>query len=167
MRNRALKSLTRRGFLAIVAGVATLAVSGTAFAFWTSSGFGSGSATNDTLTFQVMALVGSDAANAQSAQLTTLVPGAAASAILRVTNPNSQTVHVIAITGGTPTATGGCPISNVHFANPSTFTDPQFTITGHAEVLLTLSSAVSLDAAAPQSCMGATFSFPVTVTVQT
>jgi hypothetical protein len=167
MRTRALKSLTRRGFLGIVAGVTTLAVSGTAFAFWTTSGTGSGSASNSTLTFQVTALVGSDESAAHTGQATTLIPNGSANAILRVTNPNSQTVHVTAITGGTPSATGGCPVSNIHFANPSTFTAPQFTITAHASVLLTLTSAVSLDVAAPQSCMGATFSFPVTVTVQT
>lgn len=144
-------------------------VSGVAYAHWNTSGSGTGTATTGTLSFEVQALVGGDASAAQSAQSTTLVPGGSADAILRVRNPNSQTVHVTAVTGGTATASGGCPTSSVQFTSPTSLAlaAVQYTIAGGASKLLTLPAAVTLDATAPQACMGATFSFLVTVTVQT
>jgi hypothetical protein len=137
-----------------------------AWAYWKSTGSGNGSAATGTMAFQVVALIGSDTTTAQGAQSTTLVPGGSASAILRVTNPNAFAVKVISVSAGAATATGGCLVSSVTFTNPTDYTAGQYSLLAGATSLLTLPAAVFMNAGAAQNCMGATYSFPVTVTVQ-
>lgn len=156
----------RRVSLILLVLAALTAIASPATAYWRTSGSGSGSATTGTMTFQVVALLGGDESTALGAQSTTLVPGGSADAILRVTNPNAFAVKVTAISAGTATASGTCNPASVTFTNPSVFTAGQYTLNASATSLLALPSAVLMSSGAQQNCMGATFTFPVTVTVQ-
>ncbi len=156
----------KRAGLILLLLAAFTAIAAPASAYWTASGSGSGSAATGAMTFQVVALVGGDVSTAQGAQSTTLVPGGSADAILRVTNPNAFAVKVTAISAGAPTATQGCLASSITFTNPTDYTAGQYNLLASATTLLTLPSAVLMNSGALQNCMGATFTFPVTVTVQ-
>jgi hypothetical protein len=150
--------------LALIIGVAiavTAATSGIAFAYWGSRGAGTGSAATGTMTIQVDAIQGADVNGAS------LVPGGTGDVIVRVTNPNSFDVHVTAISGnGTPTASTGCTPTGVTFTPPTDYSAPNFTLTAGAATLYRLVGAASMNLSSASNCQGATFTIPVSVTVE-
>lgn len=135
---------------------------GSAYAYWTAAGLGSGSATNGT-----MQTVTVDALVPGGSPQTSLVPGGSADVVLRITNPNPHGVAVHSVTANGPiTADGahpGCAPTGV------TFTPAQMTstaIAANTSVLLTLPGAASMSTASPSACQGAQFTIPVTLEVR-
>ena len=150
----------RAGWLVTGVVVTTIMGGGVAYAYWQSSGAGTGTAGTDTMTISAAALSG-ETAN------TTLYPGGSADAILKVLNPNGYPVQVVAITSaGTPQAGNGCAPTGVHFDAPTSFTDAQFTLPADRSTVLHLAGAMSMDTTSASACQGQTFSLPVTVTVK-
>lgn len=136
---------------------------GSAYAYWTAAGLGSGSAVNGTMrTVTVDALVPGDTVQ------TSLVPGGTADVILRATNPNAHPVTVYGIRGnGTATpdaAHSGCTTTGVTFT-PPTLTQT-LTIQANSSVLLTLQGAASMGTSSVSACQGAQFTIPVTLEVR-
>jgi len=141
-----------------VALVAAAVVAGVGIAAWSVSGSGSGFA--KATSASPLSLV--DATAYTSAAL---YPGATGPLKLRVTNGNSFPVRITAVSGsGTITSDKGaaCDSSTgVTFANQSGLAldvDPGATTT------LTVPSSVAMSNASDNSCQGAVFTVPVTVT---
>lgn len=154
------RRISRSAIVALAVAIASVAMSGVAYAYWKTSGSGSGSASAGTMTIQVQALLGGDD------NASTLIPGGTADVVLRVDNPNAFTVHVSSISAGTVTTTQiGCTTPGVTFSAPQSFTDAQFTLTSGSH-LLDLGAAAAMSNLSSNGCQGATFSIPVTVTVQ-
>jgi hypothetical protein len=147
------------GGIALAAGL----TGSTAWAYWTATGAGTGSAGSGTMqAVTVTALVAGDRPGSA------LLPGgAAADVVLRVHNPNAYPVHLSAIAGaGAVTADAAhpaCTSTGVTFLPPA---DPQLTVAVTSTLLVELPAAASMAASAPAACQGATFSIPVTVTAR-
>lgn len=138
---------------------------GTAYAYWTSTGIGSGSATNGTMqTVTVDALVAGDTLQ------TSLVPGGTADVILRATNPNAHPVSIygFAANGAVTADTGhsSCTTTGVTFTPPPAPLAQPITIQANTSILLTLQGAASMSAASLSACQGAQFKVPVTLEVR-
>lgn len=138
---------------------------GTAYAYWATTGIGSGSATNGTMqTVTVDALIPGDTLQ------TSLVPGGSADVVLRATNPNSHavTVYGIAANGAVTAdaAHSGCTTTGVTFTPPAAPLAPTVTIQANTSILLTLEGAASMSAASLSACQGAQFNVPVTLEVR-
>lgn len=157
-----------------VIGVAVaLLVFGTAafvYAAWTTSGSGSGYAKAGSAT----SLTTVDVSASTSA---TLYPGVSGNVLLKVHNPNSYGVQVTSVTGnGTITADAGhstCGSDGSHptgvsFSNqtglainvPNSSTDSG---DGAGNKQVTLTNAVSMSNSSDNSCQGATFTIPVSI----
>lgn len=155
---------TRRRWPLLVAPAVFLAVgsiAGGAFGYFTSTGKTTGSASTGTMqTVTVSA--------ATVAPNTGLLPGGSADVTLKVTNPNSFAVTLVAVTatGGTITADSGhpgCTTTGVTFTNQ---TGLSTSIPASATTTVDLSGAASMSTASSAGCQGATFSIPVTIAVQ-
>ncbi|MFK0042001.1 hypothetical protein ACIQTW_19375 [Paenarthrobacter sp. NPDC090517] len=138
---------------------------GTAYAYWASTGAGSGSATNGTLqTVTVDALVPGDTLQ------TSLVPGGTADVILRAYNPNPHAVTIYGFTLNGPVtadaAHPGCVITGVTFTPPPAPLAPAVTIQANTSLQLTLGNAATMSSASVSACQGATFNVPVTLEVR-
>jgi hypothetical protein len=87
---------------------------------------------------------------------------------LQVNNPNNFAVKLTAVTGtGTITATGGigtCTTTGVTFTAPGLLT--QDIPANSSNVSVDLPGAASMSATSQTGCQGATFTIPVTITVQ-
>jgi hypothetical protein len=144
--------------LAIIAAAFCLSA-GVAHAYFTSSGSASATASAGTLRPVVI--------NATAGTSSTpLLPGGTGDVTLTVDNPNSFDVTVVSVAGsGAITALGNpaCTAhSGVSFNPPS---NPDLLIvpgTNH----LDLAGAAAMSTTSSDSCQGATFSIPVTITVQ-
>jgi len=154
--------LTRRLGLVIVIVTALLAAgTATAFAYWRSTGSGTGSGTTGTMTINVTALQSGDTTGE-----TTLIPGGTGDVLLRVNNPNGYSVQVSAISAnGSISASNSCSTSGVTFTSPASYAAAQFTLAPGSN-LLRLSSALAMNLSVSSACQGATFTIPVSVTVQ-
>jgi hypothetical protein len=136
---------------------------GAAYAHWSSSGgSGSGSAATGMLQpVTVAAFVGGDAPSSN------LFPGGSADVILQVNNPNAYTVTLVAVSGnGTITPDGGhasCTTTGVTFTNQ---TGLNATIAASGTTLVHLPTAATMASTSSNGCQGATFSIPVSITVQ-
>jgi hypothetical protein len=138
---------------------------GTAYAYWATTGIGSGSATNGTMqTVTVDALIPGDTLQ------TSLVPGGTADVILRATNPNPHAVSIYGFTAnGAVTADAahpGCTTTGVTFTPPAAPLSQPVTIQANTSILLTLPDAASMSAASLSACQGAQFNVPVTLEVR-
>jgi hypothetical protein len=153
---------TRRALIVVASLVAALiAGAGSAMAYWATAGSGTGTGTTGTMTVKVVALQAGDS------NATTLIPGGTADAIIRVQNPNAFAIHVSAIApDGAAVAGNGCTPTGVTFTAPADYSAGQFTIAAESATTLQLTGAVSMDYTAASSCQGATFTVPVSVTVQ-
>jgi hypothetical protein len=150
--------MTRRATTLSIAVIATLASAGVAFAYFTSSGSSTVAASTGKLTVSLAAAAGTPK--------TPLLPGGAAGDVtLQVNNPNNVAVTLVSVVGdGAITASGGCTTPDVTFANqtglrisiPADSTNYQVDLPG----------AASLSASSPNDCQGATYSIPVTITVE-
>jgi hypothetical protein len=156
-----MRNLVNRRTVWSLVGVAAASVVGVgvAHAYWSAGGTGSGSATTGDMTITTEALSG-ETANS------TLYPGGAADAILKIHNPNGYPVQVVAITAtGSPHAGNGCSPTGVGFVAPTSFTAAQFSLPANQSTVLHLAGAMTMDTTSASTCQGQTFSLPVTVTV--
>jgi hypothetical protein len=154
---------TRRRVIAVLAVVGVLAVGGASWAYFTSHGSGSGHGSTGTMSTVTLS------ATAGSAS-TPLYPGGTGDVSLEVNNPNSYAVTLVSVAlkaGGsiTPDAGhSGCTTTGVTFTNQSGLsTTIPAGVTNHQ---VHLSGAVSMGPSSLSGCQGATFSIPVTITVE-
>jgi hypothetical protein len=147
--------------MVVVGVVGVLALGGAAWAHFTSSGSGTGHASTGAMsTVTISATTG--------APSTPLFPGGSGDVSLEVDNPNSYSVTLVSVTGnGTirpDTGHPSCTTTGVVFANQSGLT---MSIPGGAtNYQVRLSGAVSMGSSSSSGCQGATFSIPVTITVE-
>jgi hypothetical protein len=152
-----------RRLLAAGAAVLATALAGTAaWAYWSATGAGAGSAGSGTIQpVTVTALVAGDQPSSA------LLPGGTAGVLLRLHNPNAYPVLVggIAAAGAVTADAGhpGCTATGVTFTPPA---NPQVSLAAGSTRLVELAAAASMAASSPSACQGATFSIPVTVTAQ-
>jgi hypothetical protein len=150
----------RRRLLVALAVVAILAAGGAAWAYFRAPGSGTANATTGTMT----AVTLSATAGSPS---TPLYPGATGDVSLEVNNPNSYAVTLVSVTGnGTITPDAGhsaCTTTGVTFSNQ---TGLNMTVpAGATNDRIDLGGAVSMSTSSSNGCQGATFSIPVTITV--
>lgn len=150
-------TLLARAATVMSAVVATLFVGGVAFAWWSTSGRGSGTASTGT----VVALT----ATAATPSTTLLTPGGTAPLVMTVKNPNAEAVVLTAVQlDGTRTvavagAAGSCTAPPISVSATTSISLP-----GGGTTTVTVPAAVSLGAAAPTGCQGASFGIPVVLT---
>jgi hypothetical protein len=141
----------------VVLALAVVAV-GVGLGAWSLGGTGNGSAKATTASNITLA----DASAFTSADL---YPGATGNLKLRATNPNPFPVRITAVSGnGTITSDKGaaCDASTgVSFTNQSGLT---LDLAAGATATLTVPSAVSMSNLSDNSCQGAIFTVPVSVT---
>jgi hypothetical protein len=146
-----------RKLVAALVLIVVLAVAGIAFAAWTITGSGTGYAKAASGT----ALTLGDATAFTSADL---YPGATGSVVLRVTNANPFPVRITTVSGNgaiTSNAGAACNASTgVTFTNQTGLTHD---VAANTTATVTLSGAVSMSNSSDNSCQGAVFSIPVTV----
>lgn len=154
--------MTRRRVVATAAAVAAVAAgSGIAWAFWSSSGVGAGSATTGSLSITTTALVTGDAPTV------TLVPAGTGDVVVRVHNGNTSAVHVASVqfqAVAADSSHSGC--TGVTVTAPTSFPTPQFQIAAGQDKTLTFTGAAAMAIDASSNCQGATFTVPITVVVQ-
>jgi hypothetical protein len=153
--------MRRRLLVLALAAVLVGLGAGAAYAYFTATGSGAGSAGAGSLqTVTIDATTGSPT--------TPLLPGQTGDVALQVSNPNGFPVTLVAASGsGAVTVDSehsGCDPSVVTFTNQTglSTTIPADT-TGYQ---VYLDGAASMSTAAANACQGATFSIPVTITVQ-
>jgi hypothetical protein len=137
---------------------------GAAYAYFTSSGSGSGVATTGSMETVTIAAITSQTPN------TALLPGSAGEVVVNVHNPNAFAVSLvsvvadgsISVSGGL----GGCTVANsgVSFTSQNGLSVP---IPATTTKLVRLAGAASMSSTSANGCQGATFSIPVTITVHT
>ena len=151
---------SRRRLITILAVVGILAVGGAAWAYFTSHGSGSGHGSTGTMsTVTLNATAGTPS--------TPLYPGGSGDVSLEVNNPNAYAVTLVSVTGSgtiTPIADPSCTTTGVTFTNQTglSTTIPPST-SGYQ---IPLPGAVSMNSSSSNGCQGATFSIPVTITVE-
>jgi len=157
-----IRNLSRRR-IALLSTVALIAcgVAGGAYAYFVDTGSGQASASTGSLQpVTVAALAGATPASS-------LLPGGTGDVVLRVSNPNAYAVTLTSVTGnGTITADAGhpsCTTTGVTFTGQ---TGMSTTIAASSTMLVPLPGAASMSAASSNGCQGATFSIPVSITVQ-
>jgi hypothetical protein len=153
---------SRARVVTALAVVGVLVAGGAAWGYFTTSGSGAGQATAGTMsTITLSATAGSPS--------TPLYPGGTGDVSLEVNNPNSYAVTLVTVTGSgsiTPdSGHTGCTTTGVTFTNQSGL---------HASIpasatnyQIRLAGAVSMGSSSSNGCQGATFSVPVTITVET
>jgi hypothetical protein len=148
------KKLTRKTTVVALLLGATFAGS-IAFAAWTATGSGSGYARATT----AQALTTVDVSATTTA---TLYPGGSGPLHLEITNPNDYPIRVTDVTGnGAITASnGGCNASSVTFTDQSGLT---LDVAAGASAEFTVNGAVHMDGTANDSCQGAVFTIPVSL----
>ncbi|MDP9935487.1 hypothetical protein J2T11_001841 [Paenarthrobacter nicotinovorans] len=138
---------------------------GTAYAYWTAAGVGSGSSTNGTMqNVTVDALVTGDTLQ------TSLVPGGVADVLVRTSNPNPHavTIYGFAANGAAvaDASHAGCTTTGVSFTPPAAPLNPPIIIPANTSVLVTLQGAASMSTTSMSACQGAQFAIPVTLEVR-
>jgi hypothetical protein len=152
---------TRRRLVSVLAVVGILALGGAAYAYFTSHGSGSGHGSTGTMsTITLSATAGSPS--------TSLYPGGTGDVSLAVNNPNAYAVTLVSVSGnGAITPDSGhsaCTTTGVTFSNQSGLST---TIPGSTtNYQVHLSGAVSMSTSSSNGCQGATFTIPVTITVE-
>ena len=151
----------RTGIVTAVVLTAMLSLGGLAFASWTSSGTGNSSAKAST------AVAPTTTAVAGSAITTGLLyPTGTGNAVITVNNPNPYPVKVTSVAAnGTVTASGGsgtCSTTGVTL----TSSNPGTAVAANGSATATLAGAVAMANTSDNGCQGATFTIPVTVTIE-
>lgn len=128
-----------------------------AFAAWTATGTGEGYAKATT----AQALTTVDVSASTTA---TLYPGATGDVLIRINNPNPYAVRVTDVAGSgtiTSDAGAGCDASTgVTFTDQSGLT---LNVPAGSAATFTLTGAASMSNASANSCQGAVFTIPVTL----
>jgi hypothetical protein len=155
--------MTRRWLLLTAPAILVVAglAAGAAYAYFTSSGTGIGSASIGTM--QAVTI-----SSATVSPSTPLLPGGSGDVTLQVTNPNSVAVTLVSVvgTGGPVTADSGhpgCTTTGVTFTSQ---TGLSTNIPADSTTAIDLPGAASMSTASSALCQGAAFSIPVTITVQ-
>lgn len=152
---------SRAGLGIAVAVVLVAGLAGVAHAYWRTTGSGAGQATTGTL--EVVTIEATTASDVGSSRLQ---PGGSADVVLKVHNPNAYDVGVVSVTLAGPitaeSAIGTCATTAVTFTDPGTVA----TLVPGTQTLV-LTGAATMGTSADSGCQGATFRFPVTLTVQT
>lgn len=149
----------RKILVAAVLGVIAVGVAGIAIAAWTVSGSGTGYAKASTASAVTLA-------DASANTSTDLFPGASGAVKLKVSNPNPFPVRITAVAGnGAITSDKGasCNASTgVSFTNQTGLTLDL--AASESDKVFTLAGAVAMTNASDNTCQGAIFSIPVSVT---
>jgi hypothetical protein len=145
--------------LAISVGLVTvLAGVGVGIAAWSTNGNGTAYAKAAT----AGAVTLSDASASTTGDL---YPGGSGALKVKVTNPNAFPVQITAVTGnGAITSDAGAGCNAGHGVTLADQTGLSLALAAGATTVLSLSGAVSMSTSSVNSCQGATFSIPVSVT---
>jgi hypothetical protein len=153
-------------FAALLA-FALSAGAGAAFAYFKSTGAGSGAASVGTMQPVTIATTAGTPTAA-------LLPGGSADIVLKITNPNSYAVSLVSVSlksGGTITPDSGhagCTTTDskpvVTLSVPAA--DLPVSIPANTTTQVDLAGAASMDIAATSNCQGASFTVPVLISVQ-
>ena len=81
-------------------------------------------------------------------------------------NPNAFAVSLVSVSYGTPTAVGGIGMCTTTGVTTNTPTNLPFTINASGTTSVDLLGAATMGVSSQTGCQGATFSIPVTITVQ-
>lgn len=140
------------------ASVTVLAGVGVGIAAWSTNGSGTayaGAATASAITL-------SDASASTTGDL---YPGASGALKVKATNPNSFPVQITAVSGnGTITSDKGVACNAAHGLTLTNQSGLTLALAAGATTVFSLSGAVAMSNASDNSCQGAIFSIPVTVT---
>jgi hypothetical protein len=132
-------------------------VSSVAYAAWTASGGGQGYAKAGT----AQALTTVDVSASTTA---TLYPSGTGSVVLRINNPNPYPVRVASVTGsGTVTSDAGALCDAATGVSFTSQTGLTLDIPAASAATFTLPGAAAMSNASANSCQGAVFTIPVTL----
>lgn len=160
------KPRTRTLLVAVLGTVAALVLAiggGAAYGYFTAHGSGTGSARTSTMgTVTITATAGSPS--------TPLLPNLKGDLAFNVQNNGSVPVSITSISlksGGSITDGSGCMSADSSAVTLITPTNLPYSITATngGSQSVDLANAVKMDSAAPNTCQGATFSVPITITV--
>ena len=152
------RRIVRAGAIVVLTGLAATTTGGTAYAYWSATGAGTGGAQAGSASPVTAAAV------TPSANL--LYPGGTGDLKLTISNSNPFPVTVTAITAGagSVTGTGGtgsCTVTGVSLA-------PQIglsiAVAAGGSTPVTLTGAVSMSNASDTGCQNAVFTVPVSIT---
>jgi hypothetical protein len=133
---------------------------GAAYAYFTTPGHGTGSASIGSMQTITIAATTATPGNP-------LLPGGSGDVTLEVTNPNAFPVTLLSVTSsGTITADAShpsCTTTGVTFTSQTALNK---TIPASSTTTIDLKGAATMDTTSSDGCQGATFSIPVTITVQ-
>jgi hypothetical protein len=152
----------RSRLIATAIAVVALCVAGLVYAAWTTTGGGSGYAKATT----AQALTTTDVSASTTASL---YPGADGNVLIKINNPNPYAVQVTDVTGnGTITADSGHSTCGSDAGHPTgvTFTNQTgltLNVPASGNTQTTLSNAAHMSNASDDSCQGATFTVPVSL----
>lgn len=142
------------------AGLITGLSAGAAYAYFTSPGNGTGSAAVGSM--QTVTIAATTATPGDP-----LLPSGTGDVTLEATNPNPFPVTLLSVTSsGTITADAGhpgCTTTGVTFTSQSALNK---TIPANSTTTIDLKGAAAMGTSSSDGCQGATFSIPVTITVQ-
>jgi hypothetical protein len=139
-----------------IAGAVIVLMAATAAALWTSRGSGTGRA---------QAVTAVDATTTAADGTAELYPGFEGGDLyFEISNPNSYAITYTGMESATVTSSDetGCPASNVQV--DTDLTGLSLASPPGASGSLTIPDVVSMDAAAPDGCQGATFEVEITLT---
>jgi hypothetical protein len=153
----------RRRSLVLLGAVVSLLIGlsgGAAFAYFTSSGSGSGVATVGTPS-PVTVL------DATGTVTNKLYPGGAGDLLVTLDNPNSYAVAITSIVGsGLVTGSGGIgTCTNTGVSVTPGLTGLNISVASGSSVDVVIPGAVSMDSMSDSGCQGATFDVPITLAV--
>lgn len=155
---------TTKRILAFGLPLTVVAATGIAFAAWTATGNGNGTAQAKTLVVDVVAA---------AAPTADLFPGAPAGATnVKITNNNPAAIVVTAVVANGTVAGTGCTTADTTFANGTSSLTTNYnlaarTIANGASVTFTLPGTVTMGLNSTSDCQGKTLDVPVTVTETT
>ena len=139
--------VSRQVAVLLAVGALTLACASVAFAYWTSSGAGTG-----------QAIVPESGVTATAGEVDGLYPGGPpVTAPVRVVNPQSRAFEVTGLLPQVSASPAACPGEAVRVASPS----PLPTVSPSATATVHL--GLTMPADAPDGCQGATFTIAMTV----
>jgi len=156
-----MKLLGKRRLIFAAVTLMTLGIVSLGYAAWTSSGNGSGFAQASTAKALTSLNVSGTSAS--------LYPGAVADLQLNISNPNPYPIKVTDVTGnGAITADAGHATCGQDAGHPTgvSYTDQHnltITVPANASTQVALSNSVSMSNASDNSCQGATFTVPVSL----
>jgi hypothetical protein len=158
-----MRNLSPRGrLIAAALTLVGLCAAGLVYAAWTATGGGSGYAKATS----AQALTTVDVSASTTA---TLYPGADGDVLIRIMNPNPYPVEVTSVTGNGPIAAdAGHSTCGSDAGHPTgvTFTDQtgqSINVGASASTQTTLTDAAHMSSASDDSCQGATFTIPVSL----